>query len=41
MAIVVVGMDLAKNVFTVHGVNTAGKPERVRPSVLPKFVAPS
>jgi transposase len=33
MAIVFVGIDLAKNVFAVHGVNPAGKPERVRPSV--------
>ena len=40
MAIVFVGIDLAKSVFAVHGVNPAGKPERVCPSVLPKFVAP-
>jgi transposase len=33
MAIVFVGIDLAKNGFAVHGVNPAGKPERVRPSV--------
>ena len=33
MAIVFVGIDLAKNVFAVHGVNPAGKPELVRPSV--------
>jgi len=33
MAIVFVGIDLAKNVFAVHGVNLAGKPELVRPSV--------
>jgi hypothetical protein len=33
MAIVFVGIDLAKNMFAVHGVNPAGKPERVRPSV--------
>ncbi len=33
MAIVYVGIDLAKNVFAVHGVNEAGKPELVRPSV--------
>ena len=32
MAIVFVGIDLAKNVFAVHGVNPAGKPERVHPS---------
>ena len=37
MTIVFVGMDLAKNVFAVHGVKTAGKAERgadqVRPNV--------
>jgi transposase len=33
MAIVHVGIDLAKNVFAVHGVNPAGKPELVRPAV--------
>lgn len=33
MAIVFVGIDLAKNVFAVHGVDDAGKPALVRPSV--------
>jgi transposase len=33
MAIVFVGIDLAKNVFALHGVNEAGKAELVRPSV--------
>jgi transposase len=33
MAIVFVGIDLAKNVFAVHGVNEAGKAELVRPKV--------
>lgn len=33
MAIQPVGIDLAKNVFAVHGVNQAGKPELVRPTV--------
>jgi transposase len=33
MAIVFVGIDLAKNVFAVHGVNPAGKAELVRPNV--------
>jgi transposase len=33
MTIVTVGIDLAKNVFAVHGVNQVGKPELVRPSV--------
>ena len=30
MSILYVGIDLAKNVFAVHGVNEAGKPELVR-----------
>ena len=34
MAILCVGIDLAKNVFAVHGVDEAGKPALVRPSVL-------
>ena len=33
MTILTVGIDLAKNVFAVHGVNEAGKPELVRPAV--------
>jgi transposase len=33
MAILTVGIDLAKNVFALHGVNESGKPELVRPSV--------
>ena len=33
MAIVTVGIDLAKNVFAVHGVDAAGRPALVRPSV--------
>jgi transposase len=33
MAIVSVGIDLAKNVFAVHGVDESGKPTLVRPSV--------
>jgi transposase len=33
MTIVTVGIDLAKNVFAVHGVGQAGKPELVRPEV--------
>jgi transposase len=33
MAIVYVGIDLAKNVFAVHGVDEHGKPAFVRPSV--------
>jgi transposase len=33
MAIVTVGIDLAKSVFAVHGVDEAGKPALVRPEV--------
>jgi transposase len=33
MAIVTVGIDLAKSVFAVHGVDVSGKPELVRPEV--------
>jgi transposase len=33
MAIVSVGIDLAKNVFAVHGVDESGKPALVRPNV--------
>jgi transposase len=33
MSIITVGIDLAKNVFAVHGVNESGKPDLVRPRV--------
>ena len=33
MTIITIGIDLAKNVFAVHGVNKAGKPELVKPKV--------
>lgn len=33
MTIVFVGVDLAKNVFALHGVNEAGRAELVRPAV--------
>ena len=33
MTIVTVGIDLAKNVFAVHGVDAAGKPILIRPNV--------
>lgn len=43
MTIVTVGIDLAKNVFAVHGVDQAGKPVLVRPEVsrakLPELIA--
>ena len=33
MAIVFVGIDLAKNVFALHGIDEYGKPALVRPAV--------
>ena len=33
MTIVTVGIDLAKNVFAVHGVDESGKPALVKPKV--------
>lgn len=33
MAILFVGIDLAKNLFAIRGVNDAGKPELVKPAV--------
>lgn len=33
MMILTVGIDLAKNLFAVHGVNPSGKPELVKPAV--------
>jgi len=33
MNIITVGIDLAKNVFALHGVNDSGKPELVKPKV--------
>ena len=33
MAIITIGIDLAKNVFAVHGVDESGKPALVRPNV--------
>jgi transposase len=33
MAIVTVGIDLAKNVFAVHGVDATGRATLVRPAV--------
>ena len=30
MSIITVGIDLAKNIFAVHGVNEAGKPELIK-----------
>ncbi|SFZ71925.1 hypothetical protein SAMN02745887_00490 [Chitinimonas taiwanensis DSM 18899] len=34
MAIITIGIDLAKNVFAVHGVDGTGKPTLVKPKVL-------
>ena len=33
MTIITIGIDLAKNVFAVHGVNESGKPELLNPKV--------
>ena len=33
MSIITVGIDLAKNIFAVHGVNEQGKAEGVKPKV--------
>ena len=33
MDIITVGIDLAKNVFAVHGVDDSGKPALVKPKV--------
>lgn len=33
MSIIVIGIDLAKNIFAVHGVNEQGKPELVKPKL--------
>ncbi len=33
MAIITIGIDLAKNVFAVHGVDETGKPTHVKPKV--------
>lgn len=33
MSIIVIGIDLAKSIFAVHGVNEAGKAELVKPKV--------
>lgn len=33
MSIITIGIDLAKNIFAVHGVNEAGKSELVKPKV--------
>ena len=33
MAIITAGIDLAKNIFAVHGIHAAGKPELVCSSV--------
>ena len=35
MSFIVVGIDLAKNVFALQGVNQTGKPELVKPRSMP------
>jgi transposase len=43
MSIITIGIDLAKNVFAVHGVNEAGRAELIKPKVprdqLPELIA--
>lgn len=43
MSIITIGIDLAKNIFAVHGVNEQGKAELVKPKVqreqLPPLIA--
>lgn len=33
MAIITIGIDLAKNIFSMHGMDESGKPALVRPNV--------
>ena len=33
MSIIVIGIDLAKNIFAVHGINESGEAELVKPRV--------
>ena len=40
MSIITVGIDLAKNIFALHGVNEAGKPELVKPKVTREQLLP-
>jgi transposase len=40
MSIITVGIDLAKNVFAVHGVDDNGKPALVKPKVSREHLLP-
>ena len=40
MSIITVGINLAKNIFAVHGVNEAGKPELVKPKIAREQLLP-
>jgi len=40
MSIITVGIDLAKNVFAVHGVDDSGKPALVKPKVSREHLLP-
>ena len=40
MNIITVGIDLAKNVFAVHGVDNHGKPALVKPKVSCAYLLP-
>jgi hypothetical protein len=33
MSIITIGIDLAKNIFAVHGINESGKAELVKPRI--------
>ena len=41
MSIIVIGIDLAKTIFAVHGVNEAGKAELVKPKVSREQLLPT
>jgi transposase len=40
MSIITVGIDLAKNVFAMHGVDDNGKPALVKPKVSREHLLP-
>ena len=40
MNIITIGIDLAKNIFAVHGVNESGKAELVKPKVPRDLIKP-
>ena len=40
MPIITIGIDLAKNIFAVHGVNENGQPALVKPKISPCHSSP-